>query len=142
MPHSRGGGAELDISLSGLNTAVVNVAHNASQSGASLDRAALERDFTQAVSDELVPRTMKAAAMAGRKVIVAAGGVAANSVIRGDLQRACEVAGCQLFLPPLQLFGDNAGMIGAQGYYEFLAGNLGDLTLNAYATMDVAEAYR
>ena len=67
----------------------------------------------------------------------AAGGVAANSVIRGDLERACRQAGCRLYLPPLRLCGDNGAMIGAQGYYEYLAGHTADLSLNAYATRDL-----
>ena len=93
----------------------------------------------RAVSDELVPRTMEAARRRGRRTIVAAGGVAANSVIRADLQAACNEASCTLFVPPLALCGDNGAMIGAQGYYEYLAGRRGSLSLNAYATMDLNE---
>lgn len=130
-------GAELDMSFSGLKTAVVNLAHNAEQTGAGLDRAALARDFTRAVSDELVPRTMRAAQLAGQTVIAAAGGVAANSIIRADLARACEKAGYSLYLPPLALCGDNAAMIGAQGYYEYLAGHVAGMELNAYAVREI-----
>jgi len=139
LPRASIAGAELDMSFSGLKTAVVNLAHNAGQKGEPLDRAALARDFTRAVSDELVPRTMRAAALAGRKTIVAAGGVAANSILRADLQAACAQAGCRLYLPPLRLCGDNGAMIGAQGYYEYLAGVRADLSLNAFATRDVDE---
>ena len=79
----------------------------------------------------------EAARRTGRRTIVAAGGVAANSIIRGDLERACRQAGCRLYLPPLRLCGDNGAMIGAQGYYEYLAGHTADLSLNAYATRDL-----
>ena len=139
LPRAHVDGADLDMSFSGLKTAVVNLAHNAQQKGEALDRAALARDFARAVSDELVPRTMEAARRRGRRTIVAAGGVAANSVIRADLQAACDEAGCTLFVPPLALCGDNGAMIGAQGYYEYLAGRRGSLSLNAYATMDLNE---
>ncbi len=139
LPHAHVDGAELDMSFSGLKTVVVNLGHHAQQVGEELDRAALARDFAQAVSDELVPRVMKAAQMTGRKTIVAAGGVAANSVIRGDLERACAAQGCRLYLPPLRLCGDNGAMIGAQGYYEYLAGSTAGMELNAYATRDIAE---
>ena len=139
LPHAHVDGAELDMSFSGLKTAVVNLGHHAQQVGEELDRAALARDFAQAVSDELVPRVMKAAQMTGRKTIVAAGGVAANSVIRGDLERACAAQGCRLYLPPLRLCGDNGAMIGAQGYYEYLAGSTAGMELNAYAPRDIAE---
>lgn len=140
LPHAQVDGAPLDMSFSGLKTAVVNLAHHAQHVGEELDRAALARDFTQAVSDTLVPRTMEAARKTGRKTIVAAGGVAANSIIRASLERACREAGCRLYLPPLSLCGDNGAMIGAQGYYEYLAGNTAGMELNAYATRDISEA--
>ena len=139
LPRAKIDGAPLDMSFSGLKTAVVNLAHNAEQKGEALDRAALARDFVRAVSDELVPRTMEAARMYGHKTIVAAGGVAANSILRADLMRACEKEGCRLYLPPLSLCGDNGAMIGAQGYYEYRSGAIADLSLNAFATRDIAK---
>lgn len=140
LPRAHVEGAALDMSFSGLKTAVVNLAHNAEQKGETLDACALARDFTRAVSDELVPRAMRAIELTGHTKLVAAGGVAANSVIRGDLEAACKKAGVQLYLPPLKWCGDNGAMIGAQGYYEYCAGKRGDLQLNAYATMDLSEA--
>ena len=139
LPRAHVEGAELDMSFSGLKTAVVNLVHNAEQKGERLDRAALARDFTRAGSDELVPRAMRAVELTGRKKLAAAGGVAANSVIRADLAAACAAAGVELYLPPLRLCGDNGAMIGAQGYYEYLAGRRAGLELNAYATMDLGE---
>ena len=139
LPHAHVDGAPLDMSFSGLKTAVVNLAHHAEQVGEELDRAALARDFAQAISDTLVPRAMEALRQTGYETLVAAGGVAANSIIRGDLERACGAAGCRLYLPPLKLCGDNGAMIGAQGYYEYLAGNTAGMELNAYATLDIAE---
>mgnify|MGYP000205228951 CR=1 FL=1 len=139
LPRAHVDGADLDMSFSGLKTAVVNLAHNAQQKGEPLDRAALARDFTRAVSDELVPRAIEAARRCGRRAIVAAGGVAANSIIRADLKAACEKEGYTLYVPPLRLCGDNGAMIGAQGYYEFKAGNIAPLTLNARASMPIDE---
>lgn len=52
---------------------------------------------------------------------------------------ACARQGCKLYLPPLRLCGDNGAMIGAQGYYEYLAGHTAGMELNAYATRDIAE---
>ena len=139
LPRAHVEGSELDMSFSGLKTAVVNLAHNAQQKGETLDRAALARDFTQAVSDTLVPRAVEALRRTGHKVLAAAGGVAANSFIRADLEEACRREGCRLYLPPLSLCGDNGAMIGAQGYYEYLAGHTADWDLNAYATRDLNE---
>lgn len=80
---------------------------------------------------------MEAARRTGRNILAAAGGVAANSVIRADLERACRENGLTLYLPPLSLCGDNGAMIGSQAYYEYLAGNLGDAALNAYANLEI-----
>ena len=137
LPHAHIEGCPLDMSFSGLKTAVVNLAHSAEQRGEKLDAAALARDFTNAVSEELVPRAMLALHETGRKAIAAAGGVAANSIIRADLKKECEKEGVRLYLPPLSLCGDNGAMIGAQGYYEYLAGARAGMELNAYATREI-----
>ncbi len=130
-------GHPYDMSFSGLKTAVINLVHNSQQKGEELDRAALAASFTRAVSESLVPRTIKAAQELGYKNIVVAGGVAANSRIRADFNAAAEKAGLKLFVPPLKLCGDNGAMIAAQAYYEYLAGNIGGTDLNAYATMNI-----
>ncbi len=69
--------------------------------------------------------------------IAIAGGVAANSRIRRDLIAACEQLNAKVYMPPLSLCGDNGAMIGAQAYYEYLAGNTADMSLNAYATKTI-----
>ncbi len=137
FPQAHVEGRPYDMSFSGLKTAVINLVHNAEQKGERIDRAALAASFTKAVSDSLVPRTMQAAKELGYDRIVVAGGVAANSRIRADFQRAAKEAGKKLFIPPLRLCGDNGAMIGAQGYYEYLAGVRAGTDLNAYATMDL-----
>ncbi len=137
FPIAHVDGSPYDMSFSGLKTAVINLAHNAEQKGEELDRAGLAASFTKAVSDSLVPRTVAAARALGYGKMVVAGGVAANSRIRSDFQKAAEKEGFQLFIPPLKLCGDNGAMIGAQAYYEYLAGNLAGSDLNAYATMEI-----
>ena len=129
----------LDMSFSGLKTAVINTVHNAQQKGEELDLHDLAASFAAAVSDTLVPRTMEANRMLGYNKIAVAGGVAANSRIRADLQRECEKVGAKLWLPPLSLCGDNAAMIGCQGYYECLAGNTAGWDLNARASLDISK---
>ena len=127
----------LDMSFSGLKTAAVNLIHNAAQKGEVLDLPSLAASVTAAVSDELVPRAMEAVKRTGRTVLAAAGGVAANRTIRGDLERACRENGIRLYLPPLRLCGDNGAMIGSQAYYEYLAGTRGDSSLNAFANLEI-----
>ena len=137
LPRTNIEGAPYDMSFSGLKTAVINLVHNAEQKGEELDRASLAASFTAAVSDTLVPRAMMAARELGYKKIAIAGGVAANSSIRADFKAAAEKEGCELFVPPLKLCGDNAAMIGCQGYFEYLSGNTAGSDLNAYANMEL-----
>ena len=133
LPRSHVEGYPLDMSFSGLKTAVLNLL----QKSEELDGPGLAASFQAAVSDILVPRVMEAARRKGYGKIAVAGGVGANSRIRADLEKACKASGDKLFLPPLSLCGDNGAMVGSQGYYEYLAGHLAGSDLNAYATRDV-----
>ena len=137
LPRARSGENPYDMSFSGLKTAALNLIHHAEQVGEVLDIPSLCAGFSAAVSDTLIPRMVMAMKQTGYKQVAVAGGVAANSRIRGDMQKAMDELGVTLHLPPLSLCGDNAAMIGAQAYYEYLAGNLADMRLNAYATKSI-----
>ena len=137
LPRAHVADAPLDMSFSGLKTAVLNLVHNAQQKGEQLELKDLAASFSAAVSDSLVPRAMEAARRKGYGKLAVAGGVAANSRIRADLERACAASGDKLYLPQLSLCGDNGAMIGCQGYYEYLAGVRGGMDLNAYANRDI-----
>lgn len=139
LPRSHVDGAPLDFSFSGLKTAVINLAHNAEQKGEPIRIPDLAASFSAAVSDTLVPRFKLAAEQTGVHTLVAAGGVAANSRLRADLEKMAAGFGVPIYMPPLSLCGDNAAMIGAQAYYEYLAGNLGSIWQNAFATAEISE---
>ncbi len=129
--------APLDMSFSGLKTAAINLIHNAQQKGEKLDLPGLAASFSAAVSEMLVPRVMAAARSRDYGKVAVAGGVAANSRIRADLEAACARSGDRLYLPGLSLCGDNGAMIGCQGYYEYLTGRRAGMDLNAYANRDI-----
>ena len=137
LPRSRAGENPYDMSFSGLKTASLNLIHHAQQVGEELDIPSLCASFTAAVSDTLVPRVIMALEETGCRKIAVAGGVAANSRIRADILEAAGKLGAKVYLPPLSLCGDNAAMIGAQAYYEYVAGNVSDMSLNAYATKSI-----
>ena len=139
LPHAKVAGHEFDMSFSGLKTAVVNAAHNAQQKGEELDKASLSASFQKAVSDALIPRTIRAAELTGNMKIVLCGGVSANSRLRGDMTAAAAAGGFELYMPDIKLCGDNAAMIGSQAYYEYLAGVRADMELDAYANMDLSK---
>ena len=137
LPRSRPGQNPYDMSFSGLKTAALNLIHHAQQVNEELDVPSLCAAFCAAVSDTLVPRVELALKQTGRRKLAVAGGVAANSRIRRDILQMAQVLHTQVYMPPLSLCGDNAAMIGAQAYYEYLAGNLAGMELNAYATKSI-----
>ena len=137
LPRSKPGANPLDMSFSGLKTAALNTIHHAQQVGEELDVNSFCASFCSAVSDTLVSRVALVLEQTGRKKLAVAGGVAANSRIRKDILEVAERFGAKVYLPPLSLCGDNAAMIGAQAYYEYLAGNTAGMELNAYATKSI-----
>lgn len=137
FPHPRVSGSPYDYSFSGLKTAVINIVHNASQKGEQINTADLAASFQKTVVDCLLQNFESAAKNSGYNKLVIAGGVSANSRLRADAEKMCRRHGWQLFIPQLKYCGDNAAMIGAQGYYELLAGNVAGENLNAYATMSL-----
>lgn len=137
LPRAKCGENPYDMSFSGLKTAALNLINHAQQTGEELDVNSLCAGFACAVSDTLVPRLELAVKETGRTRLAIAGGVAANSKIRMDVELLAARYGLDLYMPPLHLCGDNAAMIAAQGFYEYQAGNIGDMSLNAYATKSI-----
>lgn len=137
LPRSKPGDNPYNMSFSGLKTAALNLIHHAQQVGEELDVPGLCASFSRAVSDTLIPRAVMAMEETGYRKIAVAGGVAANSRIRHDILEAAEQLGAKVYMPPLSLCGDNGAMIGAQAYFEYLSGNIADMSLNAYATKSI-----
>ena len=137
LPRPKVEGSPYDFSFSGLKTAVVNLLHNASQKGQPVEVNDLAASFQQAVVEILSGRFLAAAEQFGYRKLVIAGGVSANSGLRETMEAACKKRGYILYQPPLSLCGDNAAMIGAQGYYEFLAGHTAGLDLNGIASLPI-----
>lgn len=137
LPRPRVDGCPYDFSFSGLKTAVINLIHNAKQKGEELPVEDISASFRKAVVDCLVQNFIKAAEDLNEKTLVIAGGVSANSLLRSRLSDECKKRGYSLYMPPLNLCGDNAAMVGAQAYYEYLNGNTASLDLNAQATLPI-----
>ncbi len=139
MPHPRVDGAPYDFSFSGLKTAALNTINIAKQKGEEINVPDLGASYIKAVVDCLTENTEKAAIDLGYDKIVLAGGVSANSVLRREMTALCQKHGWELYAPELKYCGDNAAMVGAQGYYEFLNNNVADLSLNACASMSIEQ---
>ncbi|MBQ8510260.1 MAG: tRNA (adenosine(37)-N6)-threonylcarbamoyltransferase complex transferase subunit TsaD [Clostridia bacterium] len=127
-------GDNLDFSFSGLKTAVINHLHNLEQKGLPIPGEDIAASFTATVTSSVVKKLTMAVEQTGLTDIVIAGGVAANSHLRAALQSFCDRRRLRFYMPPRSLCGDNAAMIAAQGYYEYLAGVRADTSLNAKAT--------
>lgn len=139
LPRPKVDGSDYDFSFSGLKTAVVNIIHNSKQKNIEISIPDLGAACIETVADCLVSNTVRAAEEFGFRKIALAGGVSANSRLRARMKAVCEEKGWELFMPELSLCGDNAAMVGAQGYYEFLNKNIASLDLNAFATMPIDE---
>ena len=136
-PHTEG---KYDFSFSGLKTAVINQAHNLRQMGKDIVAKDFAASFRRSVVDLLVDKTLLAAADTGASRVAVAGGVAANSLLRAELQRRGEAAGLQVYMPPKRLCTDNAVMIGSAGFYSLMAGKLAGLDLNALPSLQMFQA--
>lgn len=137
FPHPTVSGSPLDFSFSGLKTAVINTIHNLTQKSETVPVADLGASFQKAVVDCLEDNTVKALELTGRKTLVLAGGVSANSVLRARMDALARNRGLDIYYPELKFCGDNGAMVAAQGYFEFLNGNTAGLDLNAFATLPI-----
>lgn len=133
-------GAEYDFSFSGLKTSVINYVHTEKARGREMDetfKADTAASYTDALVRTITSRLRLLMEHDSSLPVVLAGGVAANSHLRNAIGELADSFGVKLYLPPLSLCGDNAAMIAAQGYFEYLAGVTASLSLNAFATKSV-----
>lgn len=137
LPRTKMDGNPYDFSFSGLKTYIVNMLHHAEQVGETVNTDDLSAALQKAIADTVTEKTIAAAKELGYTNIALSGGVSANSGVRNTLAAACEKNGFTLCMPPIALCGDNAAMIAAQGYYNYLAGITADETLNAVASKEL-----
>lgn len=126
-----------DFSFSGLKTAVINTLHNASQKGETVDIPVLAATVRKRVCDMLIENTLLALEETGRKTLVLAGGVSANSELRSRLEQECKKRNISFIRPELKYCGDNAAMVGVQAYFEYMNSNTAGPELNATATLPI-----
>ncbi len=139
LPHPKVEGSPLDFSFSGLKTFVINTIHRCEQKGESYSVPDLAASVRHHVCEILTEKTMVAAKELGYRQIALAGGVSANSLLRKRMAEECEKNGFTLYLPDLRYCGDNAAMVGVQGFYEMKAGHFAGQDLNATATKSIEE---
>lgn len=120
-----------NFSFSGLKSAVINLAHNEKQRGEELRQADLAASFQKVAVESVVSKTKKAIEDKNIKYLIVAGGVAANQILRSEIEKLAEEEGIEMSVPPMKYCTDNAAMIATAGYYAYLDGRVADLTLNS-----------
>ena len=133
LPSPALGKDTLDFSFSGLKTAALNYINHCNQQGEEIPRADLAASYTEAIVSGVAAKAEQALAQTGRKTLVLAGGVAANSHLRTRLEALCRARGVTFCVPSLSLCGDNGAMVAAAGYFEYRAGHFASTDLNATA---------
>lgn len=139
FPRAKISDSAYDFSFSGLKSAVLNYINQKEMKNEEINRADVAASFQKAVTDVLTEHTIYAARKYGMDKVALAGGVASNSALRASMKAACEKAGIQLYYPAPILCTDNAAMIGAAGYYEFIKGTRHGLDLNAVPNLKLGE---
>lgn len=129
----------LDFSFSGVKSAVLNYLNSLQMKGETYNQADVAASFQKAVVDVLVDNAMKACKEKQVDKIAISGGVASNSYLRAKLTARGEKEGVKVLFPAPILCTDNAAMIGSAAYYEYKAGRVADLTLNAVPNLKLGQ---
>ena len=138
FPRAHVDDAPYDFSFSGIKSAVLNYINSANMQGKEINRADVAASFQKAVVDALVSRAVRLAKECGMDKLAIAGGVASNSALRAAIQEEC-TKNNRFYSPSPVLCTDNAAMIGAAAYYEYIKGVRHGYDLNAIPNLKLGE---
>ena len=113
---------DFDFSFSGIKTAVLYKIKEIKKERelSKIDKKQIAREFEDAVAEVLLKKTKRAVEEFNIKTFVLGGGVSANKHIRYTLETHLP-QDIEIFIPPIELTGDNAIMIAAAGYLNFIS---------------------
>ena len=121
---------DMNFSFSGIKTAVININHK----NPDINKADLAMSFEKTIAEILIEHIHTAVQMTGINTVVLAGGVSANTYIRDSFLAQKDL---KVYMPDLKLCTDNGAMIAAAGYYNYIAGEVSDLSLNAIPNLKI-----
>lgn len=139
FPRAHVENSPYDFSFSGVKSSVLNYLNSCEMKGEEVVAADVAASFQKAVVDVLVEHSVRAVKELGMNKLAMAGGVASNSCLRAAMQEACEKEKIELYYPSPIFCTDNAAMIGAAAYYEYIKGVRHDLDLNAVPNLKLGE---
>lgn len=139
FPRAKVDGSSYDFSFSGLKSAVLNYLNTCEMKGIEIHTADVAASFQKAVVDVLVEHSLNAVREYRFKKFAIAGGVASNSALRAAFENECAKRKIEFYYPSPVLCTDNAAMIGAAGYYEYLKGTRSGYDLNAVPNLKLGE---
>ena len=139
FPKARIEGSPYDFSFSGLKSAVLNYINGCQMKGLEYNPADIAASFQKAAIDALVEKSMKAVDEFDMYKFAIAGGVASNGALRQAMEEACAKRDMKFYYPSPIFCTDNAAMIGAAAYYEYLAGTRHGWDLNAVPNLKLGE---
>ncbi len=139
FPRAKVADGEYDFSFSGMKSAALNYLNQCEMKGVEIVQADVAASFQQAVIDVLVGRAASAIEEYGAKKFAIAGGVASNGTLRAAMEKMCEEKNVKFYRPSPILCTDNAAMIGAAGYYDYIAGVRSGMDLNAIPNLKLGE---
>ena len=142
FPQAKIEGAEYDFSFSGLKSSVLNLINQAKMQGQEINQADIAASFQKAAVEVLATHAVQACEEYGYDKLAIAGGVASNTALRDLLKKECSARNIAFYSPSPVLCTDNAAMIGAAGYYEYMKGVRFGLDMNAVPNLPQGDRER
>ena len=139
FPKAKVADAPYDFSFSGVKSAVLNHLNKCRMQGEPIVEADIAASFQRCVVEVLVEHAISAAKDYHISKLAIAGGVASNQTLRSAMEKACQENGIRFYHPSPILCTDNAAMIGAAAYYEYLKGTRHGWDLNAVPNLKLGE---
>ena len=139
FPKPKVADGEYDFSFSGLKSAVLNYLNSCEMKGETVNTNDVAASFQESVIEVMVDRAGNAIDEFSADKFAIAGGVASNGTLRQAMEKMCAKKGVRFYHPSPILCTDNAAMIGAAAYHQYLAGDFAGLDLNAVPNLKLGE---